>query len=317
MKAIYILPLLIVLTACRQETLDVFEPPESLPAVQVKVSNPEPLLGERVKAHIRVSAGERPALPPVEEWLHPSIEVVDADSKVLKTETGWRRDHHLTFTLFQVTNVTLFAESAVRSLDEPPGEIALPFQSISVQSVLKDEDAVPMFGREDLPDFRGPEAIRRYRRNLWISAGVLLTLLLLGAFIAWRIARRPKPVPPPVPPHHIALREMEELRQSEIWRKPDVDACAVELSFILRRYIEGRFEIQAPDQTTEEFLETVERSAPWSESEQAGLSRFFAVTDQIKYAAARPEREVLEDLLTAVRSFVETTAADRAEEASA
>jgi hypothetical protein len=174
-----------------------------------------------------------------------------------------------------------------------------------------------MFGREDLPDFRGPEAIRRYRRNLWISLGALLALLLLGAVIAWRIARRPKPVPPPLPPHHVAARAMEALRESDIWQKPDVDACAVELSFILRRYIEARFEIQAPEQTTEEFLETVEQSAPWSESEQAGLSQFFTVTDQIKYAAARPEREVLEDLLSAVRSFVDATAGSRPAEVSA
>ncbi|MDA3874775.1 MAG: DUF4381 family protein [Kiritimatiellae bacterium] len=318
MKRWYLLTGLIFLTACRQkEETPAFDPPETLPAIQVRVSNNEPRLGEIVDVQLRVSANERLPLPPLDNWLHPSIELLNSESKVLESETGWRRDYHLQVTLFQNTNVTLFAETKVRSLDEEPVELELPFQSLSVQSVLEDENASPMFGREDLPDFRGPEAIRRYRRNLWISLGALLALLLLGAVIAWRIARRPKPVPPPLPPHHVAARAMEALRESDIWQKPDVDACAVELSFILRRYIEARFEIQAPEQTTEEFLETVEQSAPWSESEQAGLSQFFTVTDQIKYAAARPEREVLEDLLSAVRSFVDATAGSRPAEVSA
>lgn len=317
MKRWYFLSFLILFVACRREEPAVFDPPESLPAIQVQVSNEEPLVGEIVDVQLRVSAKERLALPPVDDWLHPSIELLNSESKVLESETGWRRDHHLQVTLFQVTNVTLFAESKVRTLHEEPVELTLPFQSLSVQSVLEDDNAPPMFGREDLPDFRGPEAIRRYRRNLWISLGVLLTLLILGAVIAWRIAHRPKPVPPPIPPHHVAARAMEALRESDIWQKPDVDACAVELSFILRRYIEDRFEIQAPEQTTEEFLEAVEQSAPWSESEQAGLSRFFSVTDQIKYAAARPEREVLEDLLSAVRSFVDATANSQPAEVSA
>ncbi|MEX2605966.1 MAG: hypothetical protein WD708_01365 [Kiritimatiellia bacterium] len=317
MKLFYILSLVVVLTSCRQQEPELFEAPESLPAVQVRVSNPEPRLGEVVDVHLRVSAKKRLPLPPVDDWLDPAVELLNSESKVLESETGWRRDHHLRVTLFQITNVTLFAGSKVKTLDEPPIELELPFHSISVQSVLEDENASPMFGREDMPDFRGPEAIRRYRRNLLISLGVLLTLLILGAVIAWRIARRPKPVPPPVPPHLVAVRAMEALRESDIWNKPDVDACAVELSFILRRYIEDRFDIQAPGQTTEEFLEAVERSAPWSESEQAGLSRFFAVTDQIKYAAARPERDVLEDLLSAVRSFVDATAETRPPEVSA
>lgn len=318
MKRWLFLTLMLFLAACRQqEETPTFESPESLPAIQVQVSNEEPLVGEVVDVQLRVSAKERLALPPVDDWLDPSIELLNSESTVLESVNGWRRDHHLQVTLFQVTNVTLFAEAKVSSLDEEPVEIELPFQSLSVQSVLEDENASPMFGREDLPDFRGPEAIRRYRRNLWISLGVLLTLLIVGAVIAWRIARRPKPVPPPIPPHLVATRAMETLRESDIWHKPDVDACAVELSFILRRYIEDRFDIQAPEQTTEEFLETVEQSAPWSETEQAGLSRFFSVADQIKYAAARPEREVLEDLLSAVRSFVDATAESRPAEVSA
>lgn len=302
---IFILPLLL-LAACNRQP-DGMPPPETLPAVQIALSNEKPLVGEHLDLHLRVTADQRLILPPVTEWLDPAIEVLTSTSEESESDQSWTRDQHLTLSLFQVTNVTLFAKTSVATLSEEPVEIALPFQSIEVQTVLTEENPVPKFGNDTLPDFRGPEALRRRKRNLIISAIVIWLLLAIGALIWWRLSRRPKPLPPPVPPGQIALRDMEILSQSEAWALPDVDACAVKLSFILRRYIEDRFDIQAPDQTTEEFLALAEARAPWSQTHQQGLQRFFTVTDQIKYAAARPGRDVLDDLLAAARDFVSRT----------
>jgi hypothetical protein len=304
-KGCLLLPLLL-LGACRPQP-EGLPTPEKLPAVQVDLSTSQPKVGEHVDLHLRVSAKERLVLPPVSEWIDPAIEVLSQSSDSVSNDDIWTEDHHLTLSLFQVTNLSLFAKTKIATLAEPPEEIDLPFTSIEVQSVLTDEDTSPKFGNDTLPDFRGSEALRRRKRNMIISAIAVWLTLLTAAIIWWRLSRRPKPLPPPVPPAQIALRDMEILSQSEAWKLPDVDACAVQLSLILRTYIENRFDIQAPDQTTEEFLELAEIRAPWPESNQAGLKQFFAVTDQIKYAAARPGADVLEDLLAAARAFVNST----------
>lgn len=304
-KLCLLLPLLF-LSACRPQP-DGLPTPENLPAVQVELSNSQPKVGEHVDLHLRVSAEDRVVLPPVTEWIDPAIEVLSQSTESRSDDDIWTQDHHLTLSLFQVTNLSLFAKTKIATLSEPPEEIDLPFTSIEVQSVLTDEDPSPKFGNDTLPDFRGSEALRRRKRNMIISAIAVWLALLTAVIIWWRLSRRPKPLPPPVPPAQIALRDMDILSQSDAWKLPDVDACAVQLSLILRTYIEKRFDIQAPDQTTEEFLEMAEARAPWPENNQAGLKKFFAVTDQIKYAAARPGSEVLEDLLRAAREFVNST----------
>jgi hypothetical protein len=218
--------------------------------------------------------------------------------------------------LYAVTNVTLFAQSEVATLSEPSLSLELPFIEMQVPSELAGDitETSPQLGNLDLPDFRGPEALARRRRNLLISLAVLLLITGFVAAVLWNLRNRPKPPPPPPVWHRIALREMEELQNTPAWTTPDIDAAAVGLSGILRRYIEGRFHIQAPEQTTEEFLLEVQKHAPWPAEEQTGLQAFFHATDRIKFAGDRPGIERLHALLEAASQFVQATADRRTAE---
>ncbi len=307
MKSILLTFIFLLLTACTQKDEQGFPEPDQLPAVQMELSNASPKVGEQMDLTLRISAEERLILPPLSEKMDPRLEILESDSEIIPNDERWIQEHHYKLAIFEVTNVVVFADSHVKTLADEPQEIELPFQNIQVVSVLPENYAKPMLGADNLPDFRGPEALKRRKRNLIISAVAAGLLVLISVAVIWWMARRPKVVPPPVPPHIIVKREIEKLLQSESWQRPDVDASAVALSLILRRYIESRFEIRAPEQTTEEFLELVENQSPWSAQEQTGLKQFFAVTDQIKFAGSRPGSEVLEDLLQAVLQFVEST----------
>ncbi|WFB35331.1 hypothetical protein P3T73_14300 [Kiritimatiellota bacterium B12222] len=313
MRAYFLIPLLLLSACGRQQDLD-FPTPESLPSVQVMVSNETPKVGEPVTVDIRVSAEERLVLPPPADWIDTAIEILDSSSTETEDTQPWSKTYQVDLTLFQVTNLSLFAETTVSTLSTPPQELTLPFKTLDVQSVLNtEEEQVPMFGSDELPDFRGSEALKRKRRNIIIGSAVATSILLLIAALIWHFIRKPSKRPPPIRPEVVALRKMDELTQSEIWTNSNADACAVALSSILRIYIESKFHIQAPEQTTEEFLESIEAHAPWPQSEQAGLKRFFEVTDQIKYAAARPGHQVFEDLYQASRNFVTTTSKNERE----
>jgi hypothetical protein len=101
-----------------------------------------------------------------------------------------------------------------------------------------------------------------------------------------------------------------QLRALEDRGAPDdtgADAWFVELSAIVRRYLESRYEIRAPELTTEEFL-LVATARPELTAEHRGLlTSFLARCDRVKFAGYRPDAEESIATLAAARGFVEDT----------
>jgi len=101
-----------------------------------------------------------------------------------------------------------------------------------------------------------------------------------------------------------------QLRALEDRGAPDAltaDAWFVELSAIVRRYLEHRYEIRAPELTTEEFLQ-VATSRPELTAEHRGLlSSFLERCDRVKFAGYRPDADESIATLAAARAFVEDT----------
>jgi hypothetical protein len=56
------------------------------------------------------------------------------------------------------------------------------------------------------------------------------------------------------------------------------------LSTILRHYIEDRFGLRAPEQTTEEFLQSLHSSGTFVQRYQDVLARFLRECDLVKFA---------------------------------
>jgi Domain of unknown function (DUF4381) len=101
-----------------------------------------------------------------------------------------------------------------------------------------------------------------------------------------------------------------ELRVLEASGAPSVDtadAWFVRLSAIVRRYLEKRYEIRAPELTTEEFLQVALRGASLTSQHRALLATFLECCDRVKFAAYRPEEKESLEMLSAARGFVEDT----------
>lgn len=148
-------------------------------------------------------------------------------------------------------------------------------------------------------------------RAAWI-AGLVLLLLAVGIWFA----RRQRIAPPPpttvaVPPHIKALRELQRLRTAARREEAEIDAFYVATSDVLRRYLEERFGLHAPERTTEEFLLEVEAGGPLSVAQCRELRRFLDQCDLVKFAAQRPDESVHLATLGAAERLVEETRADR------
>ncbi|MEM9492042.1 MAG: hypothetical protein AAGC55_23045, partial [Myxococcota bacterium] len=85
----------------------------------------------------------------------------------------------------------------------------------------------------------------------------------------------------------------------------EADIWYVELSAIIRRYLEDRYSLRAPELTTEEFLYIASRSGQISTSHRELLSAFLTGCDRVKFAGYVPDQAESRKSLGAARQFVE------------
>ncbi|HEU4729921.1 MAG TPA: hypothetical protein VFT22_18620 [Kofleriaceae bacterium] len=101
-----------------------------------------------------------------------------------------------------------------------------------------------------------------------------------------------------------------QLRALEDRGPPDAetaDAWFVALSAIVRRYLELRYEIRAPELTTEEFLQVATARPELSADHRTLLSLFLDRCDRVKFAGYRPDADESLATLKAARGFIEDT----------
>ena len=86
-----------------------------------------------------------------------------------------------------------------------------------------------------------------------------------------------------------------------------MDAFFVELSAIVRRYLENRFHLHSPELTTDEFLEVMSSSPDLSREHQQLLRPFLRRADLVKFAHHLPDAPEVEDSIQMARRFLEET----------
>ena len=85
------------------------------------------------------------------------------------------------------------------------------------------------------------------------------------------------------------------------------DAWFVELSAIVRRYLEQRYDIRAPELTTEEFLLVATARPELTADHRRLLTSFLERCDRVKFAGYRPAAGESMATHEAARGFVEDT----------
>ena len=202
-----------------------------------------------------------------------------------------------------------------------PGEAAQTLSTdrfgIEVVSVGADESG-------DIRDIRGP---------LWMPVGVLtvsLWLLLVLAVLAaaygvYRRSRRSgeedveESGPPLRPAHEVALDALARIEASPLLERGQVKEYHIEVSEVLRTYVEERFHVPSLEMTTREVVDGL-RGVGARVQFIDGLHRFLDQCDMVKFAKARPtleaSQEVLDlgrDLVTGSAPYPADTSADAAE----
>jgi hypothetical protein len=146
--------------------------------------------------------------------------------------------------------------------------------------------------------------------------GILAVVLLGLGWWKWS-GRKPKkatsPPPPPVPAHVLALEKLTALEQAASWQHGEAKAFQSELTYILREYLENRYQVHALEATTPEILVQL-RTIAAVPDHTAEIKSILETADLVKFAKAVPPLEVHPRALAAVRDFVMATQALPVEE---
>ena len=142
----------------------------------------------------------------------------------------------------------------------------------------------------------------------WIGGTLLLITLLAFAWRAWIKARNRRALTPPVPPHVRARQRID----AALLLIGDPRAFAIAVSDAVRIYLEERFQLRAPERTTEEFLRDLQRTAALTADQKASLAAFLEQCDLVKFARFEPPESALRELHESALRLVHETQYDPA-----
>jgi hypothetical protein len=144
----------------------------------------------------------------------------------------------------------------------------------------------------------------------WVSILGLVSLLLVagaGGTLAFRAFKQRRIVEQQRSAYEVAIAHLEDLAQRGAPDAKEADGWFVSLSSIVRGYLESRYNIRAPELTTEEFLLVATARPELHEDHRTQLTEFLERCDRVKFAGYLPDAEESLATLAAARKFVEDT----------
>ena len=241
--------------------------------VDATIDSLQILIGEQAKIKLQVSldTDKRAIFPVYTDTLVKGVEIID----IAKPDTQMLNDGRRSL-ITQEYTVTSF-DSALYYL--PPMEVLVDNKGYRSKALALKVYSMPVDTLH--PDqFFGPKTVMQapFAWEDWyvsISCGILfIPLLLLLIYLIKRI-RDNKPiirkvkVEPKLPPHQLAMKEIERIKDEKAWQKGLSKEYYTELTDTIRIYIKNRFGFNDKEEITD-------------------LRSLFQTADLVKFAKHNP-----------------------------
>jgi hypothetical protein len=146
---------------------------------------------------------------------------------------------------------------------------------------------------------------------IWPAAG--LGMAAVAAAVAWFVLRSKRAkmlVRIFRPAHELAYARLRALVAENLIERGRIKEFYDRISSILRHYIEDRFDLCAPERTTEEFLVELQYADVLGGSDKEMLREFLTHCDLVKFAKHDPTTEQIQRTFDLVKDFIERTKSD-------
>ena len=236
------------------------------------------------------------------DWKEAKIERSKNEPTVISKGRVTERKTYWLSSFVAGSHILDTGEFVYRANDGKDQEITGPQIKITVKTLLPEK-----WQGLDIRPVKPPVVIV----SLWMMIALIVIIAVALAFWIWRRQQKATlgaVAIPPRPAHEIALLALEQLRQENLTARGENERYYVRLSGIVRAYIERRFQLRAPEMTTEEFLQTATKASELSFAHQSALRDFLAQSDLVKFAKYQPSRAEADAAFEAALRFVKETA---------
>jgi hypothetical protein len=155
----------------------------------------------------------------------------------------------------------------------------------------------------------------------WILGILLLACVVF--LVIYAVNRRKKNIPlfampsrPKLPPHVIALSELDKLKEEQLWQHDKVKDYYTRLTDIIRVYLEDRYNVPAMEQTTHEILADFKDDNSQIQGKLfTGLEKTLTISDLVKFAKYTPLPDENHYVLVQAYTLVDETKSEPVEQA--
>lgn len=200
-----------------------------------------------------------------------------------------------------------------------PVPVAAPDGSVDTLTTDPFRIGVETVGLDDTGDIREIKGPLSIARSWWgpLAWLVLAVAVAAGVVHLWRrrrtrpVARPAGPPPPPPRPHDVvALEALAALEASSMLERGEVKEYHVQVSEIVRTYVEGQLAVPALELTTGEVVAGLRRAA-LGEPVCGSFGAFLERCDLVKFAKWRPSAADSRGALEQARELVRMTSGGR------
>jgi len=163
-------------------------------------------------------------------------------------------------------------------------KVFVPFESVEV----------------DAQKFVGIKSVEEPDFVIWDYIWYVLIPLIIMALVAagwygWKYYQKHKKEviveevkPEPIPANQEAMLALDALAEKKLWQQGHDKQFHVELTDILRRYIERRFGVPALEKTSDEILDELYELAESQKASLDNLKQILSMADFVKFAKYHP-----------------------------
>ena len=256
-------------------------------------------IGEQIEYKISVDKQENVVFPKLVLDSLKKVEVVE-EFKIDTTETKYIKKYLLT------------------SFDS--GRYVIPQQNILINkkkfltdSLLIDVATVKVDTlKQNLYEIKGiknqPIVFDDFKSYIWIVLAIIALILLYYYFI-FRKKKEKIAEENRIPPYELAMQRLGELDGKQLWQQDKIKLYYIELTDIIRTYLERELNIPALESTTDELMETIRdfnkiKTLDLKKETVINLQKLLKEADLVKFAKHKPLSDEITNHRTDTESII-------------